>query len=57
MEEFEAVLLACGHSINSFSGLGVCSRCKMKSCGRCLQSINGELLCAKCFAEKLEAGK
>jgi hypothetical protein len=56
-EEFEAIVLHCGHSINSYSGLGVCSNCRMKNCGRCLQLTNGELLCPKCFTEKLEAGK
>lgn len=55
--DFETVTLSCGHSLNSYNGLGVCSKCWKNGCGKCLQLINDELLCPKCFTEKMEAVK
>lgn len=52
-DEFEAIVLTCGHSINSYSGLGVCNKCKLKHCSKCLQLLDDHLLCPKCFEEKL----
>lgn len=50
-EEFESVVLYCGHVINQTSGLGKCSKCKLNKCGRCLQVLDGQLLCPKCFED------
>ncbi len=52
-EEFEAVLLHCGHSISTYNGVGVCSKCNKKNCGRCLTWINAELLCPRCFHDRV----
>lgn len=52
-DEFESVVLSCGHSINAYSGLGICSKCRKKTCGKCLQIIDEVILCPKCFAEKV----
>jgi hypothetical protein len=52
-EEFESVILSCGHAINSNSGLGKCEKCKMNKCGRCLQVIDGRLICPRCFDDKM----
>lgn len=52
-EEFESVILSCGHAINSNSGLGKCDKCKMNKCGRCLQVIDGQLICPRCFEDKM----
>jgi len=52
-EEFESIILSCGHAINSNSGLGKCDKCKMNKCGRCLQVIDGQLICPKCFEDKM----
>ena len=52
-DEFEAVMLSCGHSINSYNGLGVCYRCKKKNCGKCLQLVVDKLLCPNCFADQI----
>ncbi|WP_179369104.1 hypothetical protein [Candidatus Nitrosotenuis sp. DW1] len=51
MEEFESVVLSCGHSITSHAGLGVCNKCRRKVCGKCLQLIDEKNLCPKCFEE------
>ena len=55
--DFETVTLSCGHSLNSYRGLGVCSKCWKKGCGKCLQLVDDSLLCPKCFTERMEAGK
>lgn len=52
-EEFESVILSCGHAINSNSGLGKCDKCKTNKCGRCLQVIDGQLICPRCFEDKM----
>lgn len=52
-EEFESVILSCGHALNSNSGLGKCAKCKMNKCGRCLQVIDGQLICPRCFEDKM----
>ena len=52
-DEFEAVMLGCGHSVNSYNGLGVCYRCNKKTCGKCLQLVVDELLCPRCFADQI----
>ncbi len=51
-EEFETIILSCGHSINSYKSLGVCHGCRKKTCERCLQVLDDVLLCPKCFNEK-----
>ena len=55
--DFETVTLSCGHSLNSYNGLGVCSKCWKNGCGKCLQLINDELLCPRCFSEKIGGAK
>lgn len=55
--DFETVTLSCGHSLNSYRGLGVCQKCWKKSCGQCLALVDDMLLCPTCFAERMEAGK
>jgi len=50
-EEFESVMLSCGHAISQTSGLGKCSKCKLNKCGKCLQILDGQLLCPKCFED------
>ncbi|TBR08575.1 MAG: hypothetical protein EPO62_06760 [Candidatus Nitrosotenuis sp.] len=52
-EEFESVILSCGHAINTNSGLGKCIKCKMNKCGKCLQVIGEHLLCPKCFDDRM----
>jgi len=52
-EEFDTILLHCGHSINSYKSLGVCKKCRTKQCEKCLQLVDDELLCPKCFNDKV----
>jgi hypothetical protein len=56
-DDFEIVLLDCGHSLNSRFGIGVCMRCSVKKCGQCLRLFDGQLVCASCFVRILQGGE
>lgn len=56
-EEFESIVLKCGHSINSYKTLGVCHKCNNKCCEMCLQLIDDVLVCPKCFDGVINDGK
>lgn len=55
-ENFDAIVLSCGHSINSYVCLGICEICKKKNCSRCLVVIDDVIYCPKCFAKHMAVG-
>ena len=53
--DFETVTLACGHSLNSYKGFGVCQKCWRKTCGQCMTLVDEFLLCPECLKKKRES--
>lgn len=54
IDDFEAIILSCGHSVTAYSGLGLCQGCGSKSCGKCLKLLDGKLLCPQCVKERID---